>query len=224
MSHRVASEAVIQRFDLNDQVYAELRERLTTRALRPGAKLSLHELADELGVSRSPVHHALTRLAAEGFVTVRPRRGYFVTPVTVKLVEDAYDVRLALELLAAHKTVGRATPSQLAELRRLMLATMPRPGGDWHRPNREFHAYQIALAGNEVLVDSYGRITVNILMERITAGTEARWLADVSADHVEIVEAYEAGDLPRLERALRRHNQTGRRVAGEAIAARGGMA
>jgi DNA-binding GntR family transcriptional regulator len=224
MSHGVADAAVIQRSDLNGQVYAELRRRLTTRALGPGVKLSLHELADELGVSRSPVHHALTRLAAEGLVTVRPRRGYFVTPVTVKQVEDAYDVRLALELLAAEKSVGRTTPAELAELRRLMLATMPRPGADWHGLNREFHAYQVALAHNPVLADSYRRLTVNAVMERITAGTEASWLDAVTAEHVELVEAYEATDLARVERALRRHNQTGRGVAGEAIAARGGMA
>jgi DNA-binding GntR family transcriptional regulator len=221
---RMALEAVIQRFDLNDQVYAELRRRLTTRALGPGAKLSLHELAAELGVSRSPVHHALTRLTAEGLVTVQSRRGYFVTPVTVRLVEDAYDVRLALELLAAEKSVGRVTPPQLAELRRLMTATMPRPGSDWHKRNGELHAYQISLADNPVLVDGYGRLTVNVVMERITAGTEASWLDDVTAEHVELVEAYEAGDLRRVDRALRRHNQTGRRVAAEAISAQGGMA
>jgi DNA-binding GntR family transcriptional regulator len=224
MSPGVASEALIQRFDLNEQVYAELRRRLTTRSLGPGKKLSLHELADELGVSRSPVHHALTRLAAEGFVTVQARRGYFVRPVTVKLMEDAYDVRLALELLGAEKSVGRTTPERLSELRRLMLATMRDDGADWHGPNREFHTYQIALADNPVLSDNYSRITVNVVMERITGGTEAVWLADVTAEHVEIVAAFEAADLDRVKRALRRHNDTGRRVAGEAIAERGGMA
>ena len=223
MSPCVASEALIQRFDLNEQVYAELRRRLTTRALEPGTKLSLHELAGELGVSRSPVHHALTRLAAEGFVTVQARRGYFVRPVTQKLMEDAYDVRLALELLGAEKSVGRAPHERLLELRRLMLATMPADGADWHGPNREFHDCQIALADNPVLSEHYSRISVNAVMERITGGTESLWLADVTAEHVEIVEAFEAADLDRVKRALRRHNETGRRVAGEAIAERGGM-
>jgi DNA-binding GntR family transcriptional regulator len=65
---------------LADQVYEELRGRVLRRRHAPGGKLSLHGLAAELGVSRSPVHHALTRLVSEGLLTVRPRRGYYVTP------------------------------------------------------------------------------------------------------------------------------------------------
>jgi len=87
--------------NLNEQVYDELRARVLTRQHPPGEKISLHALADELGVSRSPVHHALTRLVSEGLLTVRPRRGYYVTPVTAQAVAEGYDVRLALELLAA---------------------------------------------------------------------------------------------------------------------------
>jgi len=85
--------------NLNDQVYGELRKRVLTRGPAPGEKLSLHHLAAELGVSRSPVQHALTRLVAEGLLTVKARHGYFVTPVTAAALSDGYDVRLALELL-----------------------------------------------------------------------------------------------------------------------------
>ena len=69
-------------WNLNERVYEELRTRVLTRQEPAGAKLSLHVLAAELGVSRSPVHHALTRLVSEGLLTVRPRRGYYVAPVT----------------------------------------------------------------------------------------------------------------------------------------------
>ena len=67
------------RTNLNDQVYETLKSRLVRRELGPGEKVSLHELAATLGVSRSPVHHALTRLVSEGLLTVKSRRGYFVT-------------------------------------------------------------------------------------------------------------------------------------------------
>ena len=59
------------RTNLNEQVYETLRDRLLRREPGAGAKLSLHELAAELGVSRSPVHHALTRLVSEGLLTVK---------------------------------------------------------------------------------------------------------------------------------------------------------
>ena len=96
----------LPRTNLNEQVYETLRQRVLQRDPGPGTKLSLHELATELGVSRSPVHHALTRLVSEGLLSVKARRGYYVTPVTPSTVGDGYDVRLALELHAAERTVG----------------------------------------------------------------------------------------------------------------------
>ena len=87
---------LLPRANLNDQVYETLRQRILTRDPGPGAKLSLHELAAELGVSRSPVHHALTRLVSEGLLSVKARRGYFVTPVNAHALVEGYEVRLAL--------------------------------------------------------------------------------------------------------------------------------
>ena len=98
----------LQGANLNEQVYDELRVRVLTRQHPAGAKLSLHALASELGVSRSPVHHALTRLVSEGLLTVKPRRGYYVTAVSAVALAEGYDVRLALELHAAERTVGGA--------------------------------------------------------------------------------------------------------------------
>src|SRR5919112_4397345 len=98
--------ATIRRSTLNDRVYETLKRRLVRRELGPGEKLSLHELAAELGVSRSPVHHALTRLVAEGLLTVKSRRGYYVTALTANALEEGYEVRLALELQAAERAVG----------------------------------------------------------------------------------------------------------------------
>src|SRR3989337_4248017 len=80
--------------NLNDQVYEELRGRGRTRQHAAGEKLSLHGLASELGVSRSPVHHALTRLVSEGLLTVEARRGYYVTPVTAAALAEGYEVRV----------------------------------------------------------------------------------------------------------------------------------
>jgi DNA-binding GntR family transcriptional regulator len=65
------------RTNLNELVYGELRTRILARKHAAGEKLGLHHLAEELGVSRSSVHHALTRLVSEGLLTVRSRRGYF---------------------------------------------------------------------------------------------------------------------------------------------------
>jgi DNA-binding GntR family transcriptional regulator len=222
---------LIRRVDLNDQVYDTLRGWVIARRVGPGEKLSLHDLADQLGVSRSPVHHALTRLVSEGLLTVRPRRGYYVTPITPKVVEDAYDVRLGAELVAAERTVDRVSAEQLGELRRLMEETLPNgtPAADgdslwWHEANRRFHEYQLDLAGNPLMSEIYRRLSVNLLMEQVLRGRSSAWLGAVSEEHVVLVEAYEARDLARLQSALRTHNTTGRIIAAQALADAGGMA
>ena len=102
----------LPRTNLNEQVYETLRQRVLRREPGPGAKLSLHELATELGVSRSPVHHALTRLVSEGLLSVKARRGYYVMPVTSASLVDGYDVRLALGAARgnAHSRLCRPAP------------------------------------------------------------------------------------------------------------------
>lgn len=221
----------ITRLDLNDQAYEQLREWLVARRLRPNEKVSLHEVASAMGVSRSPVHHALTRLVSEGLVSVRPRRGYFVTPIGEKAVHDAYDVRLALEFLAAEQTVGRLTSEQLADFCSHLERTLPAPGATpremdiriWHVANRDLHAYQVGLAGNPLLAETHRRLSTNILMERVLAGRQQEpWLDAVTQEHIELVAAFESGRLRRTKAAIRAHIETGRKLALDAVDRAGG--
>jgi len=218
---------VLARTDLHDQVYASLKEALATRKLAPGEKLSLQELATAYGVSRSPVQQALTRLVTEGLVEVRPHLGHFVKPLTVASVCEAYDVREARELWAADRTVGRVAPAELAELRRRMERTLPMVGAGrladgFFETNQAFHDFQIGLAGNELMRESYRRLSVNALMARVLSG-DATSAGDVGAEHVEIVEAFEQEDLERARAAISAHVDTGKRLAREAIEHKGGV-
>ena len=221
------STSTLARADLHDQVYASLKEALATRKLEPGEKLSLQELAAGYGVSRSPVQQALTRLVSEGLVEVKPHLGHFVKPLTVASVCEAYDVREALELWAAQHTVGRIAPGDLAELRRLMERTLPMVGpgrlaAGFFETNQAFHDFQIGLAGNELMRESYRRLSVNALMARVLSG-DLDTGADVVAEHVELVEAFEAGDRRRAARAIKIHVETGKELAVAAIEQAGGV-
>ena len=209
--------------NLNEQVYCELRTRVLTRRHPPGAKLSLHALAAELGVSRSPVHHALTRLVSEGLLTVRPRRGYFVTAVTAQALAEGYDVRLALELLAAERTVGALEDQALHAFVALLEATAAAISHEqWDAANAAFHEYQIDLAGNALLSTVYRELSVNLMMQVIRAG-RVEGHANLVTEHRRIVEAFEAGDGDAAEDAIRAHIETGRRIALEAIERAGGV-
>ena len=223
------STSTLARADLHDQVYASLKEGLATRKLAPGEKLSLQELAAAYGVSRSPVQQALTRLVSEGLVEVKPHLGHFVRPLTAASVCEAYDVREALELWVADRCVGRIAPAELAELRRRMLRTLEmlegrrivdQPG--YFTTNQAFHDFLVGLAGNELLRESYRRLSVNALMARVLTGQDVSQ-TNVAAEHVELVEAFEARDARRAARAIRVHVQTGKELAVAAIEQAGGV-
>jgi GntR family transcriptional regulator, rspAB operon transcriptional repressor len=215
--------ALLPRANLNEQVYETLRRRLLGREPGAGAKLSLHELAAELGVSRSPVHHALTRLVSEGLLTVQARRGYYVTPVTHDAVVEGYDVRLALELHAAEAAIGRLDPSQLSHFRRLSEATeVAISHEEWDTANAALHEFQIDLANNALLSRFYRELTVNLMMQVIRGGRleGGEYLV---TEHSAIVDAFEHADVNAARTAIRTHIETGQRIALEAIDRAGGV-
>ena len=208
--------------NLNERVYEQLRTRVLTRQEPAGAKLSLHVLAAELGVSRSPVHHALTRLVSEGLLTVRPRRGYYVAPVTAQAVAEGYDVRLALELLAAERAIGSVSIGQLDRYAELLEATDAAISHEqWDAANAAFHEHQIDLAGNALLSRFYRELSVNLMMQVIRGG-HVEGHEHLVTEHRRIVEAISGGDLQAAERAIREHIETGRRIALDAIDRAGG--
>lgn len=209
--------------NLADQVYEELRGRVLTRQHPPGSKLSLHVLAAELGVSRSPVHQALTRLVSEGLLSVKPRRGYFVTPVTALMLAEGYDVRLALELHAAEAAVGRLEPADVQAFESLLEATAAAISHEeWDSANAAFHEYQIDLAGNALLSRFYRELSVNLMMQVIRGG-HVEGHANLVTEHRRIVDAFAAGDLDAARHAVREHIETGRRIALDAIERAGGV-
>jgi DNA-binding GntR family transcriptional regulator len=209
--------------NLNEGVYDELRTRILTRHEPAGAKLSLHALAEELGVSRSPVHHALTRLVSEGLLSVKPRRGYYVSPVTARAVAEGYDVRLALELVAAELAVAHPDEVGLAHFAELLDRTDAAISHEeWDAANAAFHELQIDLAGNALLSRFYRELSVNLMMQVIRGG-RVEGHANLVTEHRRIVETLTAADLAAAQQAIREHIETGRRIALDAIERAGGV-
>lgn len=104
---------------LTEKAYAVLRNRIITGAMPPGMEVSEPELAEQLEVSKTPVREALARLCVEGFMEAFPRRGYRVTPVTVKDMSDLFAVRGMLEGTAAALAAKNLTDDELDALDRL---------------------------------------------------------------------------------------------------------
>ena len=102
---------------LRDQILDVVRQGILDFQLRPGQRLIERELMEQLGVSRATVREVVARLASEGLVTIIPQRGAIVTVLTMEEAADIYEMRAALEALAAHRFVERATPQHIADIR-----------------------------------------------------------------------------------------------------------
>jgi DNA-binding GntR family transcriptional regulator len=145
-----------------ERVYRHLRQQILEDRLPPGTELSEVALSRELAVSRGPIREAIGRLAAEGLVTVRPRRGAEVRSLTPAELIDSYQVREALEVLAVRLAVPRITSSDLARLDELVeaMAEFARTDqvADFFAANVAFHELLCELSGNQKLREVHHRL------------------------------------------------------------------
>jgi len=203
------SPLTVQR--LTDTVYRTLKEQILARTFPPGHRLRVDELAEQLGVSRTPLKDALNLLASEGLVEIVPRRGTFVADLSTEDIVEVFEIRRALELLAAETLAHRITPDQLARLRAELEAVSG--AGDradvvgHMRRNLAFHQLFVELAGNRRLGELYDSLRAHIQIGRVHArGTDwRRRLRQEQIEHQEIIDALEARDTPRLLAAVTAH-------------------
>jgi DNA-binding GntR family transcriptional regulator len=109
-----------QRGLLADRAYGELRDRIVTLEIPPGAPIDEDLLGAELGIGRTPVREAIKRLALENLVNVFPRRGTFASEINITDLADISDVRIQLEGHAAYRAAQRITDAQQAQLAQLL--------------------------------------------------------------------------------------------------------
>lgn len=107
---------------LREIVFETLREAILSGKLEPGERLMEIQLAEEMGVSRTPVREAIRKLELEGFVVMIPRKGAYVAGISLKDITDVFEVRAALEALAAGLVAERASDEEIEQLDRSLLA------------------------------------------------------------------------------------------------------
>ena len=186
-----------------------IRERITSGSLPRGARVHQEDLAEELGVSRTPVREALRRLAAEGLVEMRTNRGARVADIDQGGMRGAYDARLVVEPGAARLAAARRLAEPLARMRAAVAAQRRslRSVERSFEANREFHLALVAASGNDYLLQLVERLWVARIGATIyerQVETQERMALDVR-EHEQILEAIEAGDGRRAESLTRRH-------------------
>src|SRR5437588_3467365 len=192
-----------------DQVYEAIRERIANGSLPRGARVHQEDLAEELGVSRTPVREALRRLAAEGLVEMRTNRGARVADVDQGGMRGAYEARLVVEPGAARLAAQRRLSDPLDRMRAAVQAQRAavRSVKRSFQANREFHLALVTASGNEFLIQMVERLWVARIGATIyerQVQTQERMLLDV-AEHEQILAAIESGDARRAESLTRRH-------------------
>ncbi|HEX4358005.1 MAG TPA: GntR family transcriptional regulator [Pseudonocardia sp.] len=178
-----------------------LRELILRGELAPGARLGEVELAVRLGVSRTPVREALTRLAAEGLVELVPNRGARVSSWSAAELAGVFDLRAALEPRLTELAATRATPAESAALEELAVAMRaagaPGPGRDLEAIvalNREFHALLVRIADQPAMAAALaGAVRAPIVLRNFHSYDEQS-LTRSLAHHLEIVAALRAAD------------------------------
>jgi DNA-binding GntR family transcriptional regulator len=191
-----------------ERALATLRDLIMGGELAPGARLGEVEIADRLGVSRTPVREALSRLAAEGLVETAPNRGARVVTWTVAELEGVFDLRAVLEPQLTAHAVPNAAPADVDELdalaRRMHEVGTPGPGQDLDALvplNRAFHDRLVALAAHPTLATALAAAIHPPIVRRNFLTYDEASLRRSLAHHSEIVAALRAGD-PEWARAV----------------------
>lgn len=212
---------------LRDIVCDELRRLIINGDYPPGAHLVEDRLARELGVSRNPVREALRVLQAEGFIDMIPRRGAIVATLSDEEVRDIFDVRMALERLAAQLAARRAEPEDVEQMRRILETAQAALAKDDASTltdlNAEFHELVLVISGNgylrDVMLQLRGRM--KWIFSRTAASPRGQHSLD---EHVLLADAIERGEEDAAAELALRHVQAAadsywqaREKSGEAV-------
>ncbi len=203
-----------QHITLSERVYQELRSAIIYRRIPPGQQLRSEELSRRMGVSRTPVKEALSRLRVEGLVDYTERHGFTVVKVNPADLPAVYDAQLMLQLNSIETGLPtasdediRAVKDAAAQARRLREVETPDVQA-LYDADRAFHQAVVAIGKNEVAVDWFNQLNAEVQGVRIAfLGNRSRedLLVAPATEHQAIVEAIERRDVLAAMEAVKAH-------------------
>lgn len=209
--------AGVENLTLWQRVYDHLRTEILEGRLGPGTELAEVALSEQLGVSRGPIREAIGRLAAEGLVNVRPRRGAVVRSLSKEEFLELYQVREALERMAVQLAVPRLADThfeELAALNEAMNASAARDDVEgFFEANVAFHACLLAASGNEKLQELYRRLLGQLGRYRLRSLTLRGNLQRSVSEHAAILRAAKRRDAERAAQLMAEHIRVPQRRA-----------
>lgn len=211
MNARIAPTA------LYEEVAERLRQRIFAHELPPGTWIDEQKLAEQYGISRTPLREALKVLASEGLVTLKPRRGCYVTEISGEDVNDIFPIMALLEGRCTHQAVERATPADVNELAAIheSLEQAARDGQieRFFEANSEFHKKIQELSGNRWMLTVIQDLRKVLKLSRLHSLSLEGRLQQSLNEHRSIMAAIRAGKADEAERAMHDHLLSGRQAA-----------
>jgi DNA-binding GntR family transcriptional regulator len=201
-----------QRELLADRAYADLRDRIVTLRIAPGAPIDEDVLGGELGIGRTPVREAIKRLALENLVTVFPRRGTFASEINITDLADISDVRTQLEGHAAYRAAQRITSPQRDELHELLGELDRSQGSDDIEAlmalDARVHRFVHGCGGNPYLAETLGRyLNLSLRIWHLVLDRLPDLFARVH-EHGDLLHAIDDGDAERARAIVAEHIET----------------
>ena len=197
---------------LRDKVYDALKQAIMSMniyATRDELRLDERQLSADLGVSRTPIREAISRLEQEGFVRVVQRRGVFVVRKSKREILEMITVWAALEGMAARLVIEHASDEEIAQLRR-MFATFENDRvrahiDEYSETNIRFHQQLLQLARNELINQIASNLFAHMRSIRLTTIGENDRAERSIIDHMHIIEALEQRNTEQAEKLARQH-------------------
>jgi DNA-binding GntR family transcriptional regulator len=204
--------AVQKKEKLREKVYSVMRKRILSFELKPGERFFETEIAENLGVSRTPIREALSRLEQEGLIKSLPKRGYAVSDVTAREIEELYEIREALEVMAlraAAKLYHKNDWIRFEQILHVEAGQNDEHTGKHQSPDfgeaHKFHEEIIRISEKETLRQMYNMVSDKInrfqrmdLFHSDRAGASHK-------EHVEIIKLLKQGKVEEAVAATRGH-------------------
>lgn len=194
---------------LREIVYEELRQGILTGTIKPGTRMMEVDLADEMGVSRTPVREAIRKLEKEGLVSIKPRKGAYASEISVKSMMDILEVRSHLESLAANLAAERMSPVEKAELKQMedQFEEALRTGDmqEMIRTDSRFHRMIVDASRNGHLIQLVEQLQELVLRFRYIYYKDFKRAAEMAPEHQGIYKAIFAGDSEQAGEAAFNH-------------------
>ncbi len=193
---------------LKEVAYQVIRDRIVSCAMAPGSVISESALARDLDTSRTPVREALLRLQREGLVDIYPRKGTFVSPISIREIHDIAQLRLFIEPAAARTVCRTLSRDELSRYRGLFAES---PGSDpesfteWFSADRAFHRWIVAATGNRILCEIYDNVMDRSQRVRILSGSIPHRVERANREHLDLIDALDRCDEDAVTRTMRAH-------------------